>query len=118
MSKEFDFSELATKLAENIIILKRYRYNSVGKWIVASKDHVFVGDGAGINGSGFDVRGVLHSNYPEYASFDEALRHINPYLIDGGGRPINNKPMKATTFYDDEIKVAEWCRAMIKNAIV
>lgn len=107
MSDEFDFKELAEKLAEHLVSLNQLKDNANGKWMVVSKGHVYVGDGNGINHTGLDIRGVYHQNYVEFDSFDEAQRHINPYLTYGYGKPIISKPIEATVFYAEEIKTIE-----------
>ena len=97
------------KIAKDIEAFKALRKGSDGKWVVAAKSHVYVGEGKGLNGLGFNVRGVFHSTYPEFESKEVAQRYTDPYLLDGAGRPIINQPMEASKFYDEEIDVLESC---------
>lgn len=109
MKEEFDIKSFAANLSDSIAAFKKLKDAGNGKWIVAGNTHVYVGDKLGLNGLGFHVRGVLHSHYPEFDSYDEAQRHIDPYLIDGAGKPIYNKPIEATVFYAEEIDAIERC---------
>lgn len=108
---------VASKIAKDIEAFKTLRNNSAGKWIVASKSHVYVGYGKGLNGLGFNVRCVLHSSYPEFESKEVAQRYTDPYLIDGANRPIINQPMEASKFYDEEIKVLESCYSELTKVL-
>lgn len=109
--------DLASKIANDIEGFKTICNRSAGKWVVASKSHVYVGDGNGLNGLGFNVRGVLHSSYPEFVSKEVAQRYIDPYLLDGAGRPIINQPMEASKFYGEEIETLESCYSELKKVL-
>lgn len=114
-TREEIIAKLVKKLSDDLELLQSFLDEAKDKWVVASEDHVFVGYGKGINGTGFAVRGVVYSGYPEYPSFSDAQRNIDPYLIDGRGNPIYNKPIKATEFYLKEIKTLRSCLTTIKE---
>lgn len=114
-TKEETIAALRHKIETDLESLISRLDNAKDKWVIASEHHVFVGSGKGINGIGFDVRGVAHDTYPEYPSFSDALRNIDPYLIDGRGNPIYNKPVKASEFYIAEIRSLRMClRTILK----
>ncbi|MDE6007722.1 MAG: hypothetical protein K2G90_00765 [Muribaculaceae bacterium] len=110
-------ADLVNKLSVDLELLQGLLDEAKDKWVIASEGHVFVGYGKGINGTGFAVRGVAYSSYPEYPSFSEAQRNIDPYLIDGKGNPIYNKPVKATEFYLAEIKTLRSCLTTLQELV-
>lgn len=116
-AEEKDRINFVLKLEEDINALKAMREESKGKWLIASEHHLFVGEGNGINQTGFTVRSVMQSHYPMFNTIDEAQKHIDPYLIDGGGSPIINKPIEAEKFFTEEIDTLESCREFLVKSI-
>ena len=112
--KEF-LALIMEKIIKELEVLEFHLEEAKDKWVVASEGHVFVGEGKGSNGIGFAVRGVAYESYPEYPSFTDALRNIDPYLIDGAGKPIYNKPMKAIDFYSEEISCLKGCLQTVQE---
>lgn len=58
-AEEKDRINFVLKLEEDINALKAMREESKGKWLIASEHHLFVGEGNGINQTGFTVRSVM-----------------------------------------------------------
>lgn len=118
MSVDFkDRLNFVLKLEEDVKALKALREESKGKWLIASEHHLFVGEGKDINETGFTVRSVMQSHYPLFDTIDDARMYIDPYLIDGGGSPIINKPIEAETFFTEEIDAIESCLAFLVKSI-
>lgn len=74
------------------------------RYVIVSEKHVFVGKDNGLNGTGFNVRGVFYNEYPKFDTYEDAVRNVDHYLIDMQYKPIFNFPIKESQFYIEEIE--------------
>ncbi len=104
-----DYEDLLASLEQASNDLNDRILHSNGKWVVAASNHVFLGIGKGINGTGFIVRNPISSSHgvAEFGSQEEAYRHTDPYLVDGKGKYIFNEPVSAVEYYNEELLSAK-----------
>lgn len=101
------WSWLEQRLAYAIEDFKTKQAVCGNRYVVASKDHVMVEHGKGLNGTDFFCRGAGVTEIVEFFTYEAAERNLDYYLVDCNGQYIVNKPMKAYDFYAEEIALYE-----------
>lgn len=101
--------ELQDEIWKSIRQMEILMKDNPNGWIVESENHINVGQGYGIKGTGFDVKCVTSCANPViWDTEKDAIKFgFNPYLFDGKNEPIKMKATKAVDFFSREIKKAK-----------
>lgn len=112
-----EIKELIENIKIAIAILDKRMTEEEGKYVMVNDKYIQVDEGKGLNGTNVNIRcAVSSSKVVCFNDETEAFRSADYYLKNGAGEPILLKPMKADSFFSEEVKNAQELIAFIENS--